>query len=239
MPRAFLFASLLLAAAPAPAQPDLARVERQVIDETNRFRAEEGRGPVGPDARLEKAAAAFARHMARTDQYGHEADGRTPAGRAESHGYAYCLVSENIAYQYSSRDFTTTELARRYVEGWKGSPGHRRNMLERDAVDTGVGVARSPKTGRYYAVQMFGRPKSATVEFRIANRAREAARYRVGDRDFSLGPGMIRIHTVCGSEEVELAGRDRAGEKALRPEAGDRFVIAPRAGRNLTLRREP
>jgi uncharacterized protein YkwD len=43
------------------------------------------------------------------------------------------------------------------VEGWKRSPGHRRNLLAREATQTGVAVARSDQ-GYYYAVQLFGRP---------------------------------------------------------------------------------
>lgn len=53
------------------------------------------------------------------------------------------------------------ELASRYFEGWKKSPGHRRNMLEASVTDTAVAVARSARTGRYYAVQLFGRTAAA------------------------------------------------------------------------------
>jgi uncharacterized protein YkwD len=102
----------------------------------------------------------FVDFMARTDRYGHEADGKQPADRARGHGYDYCLVSENIAYQYNSAGFRTAALARDFVEGWKHSPQHRKNMLEPAATQTAVAVARSEKSGRYYAVQMFGRPKS-------------------------------------------------------------------------------
>ncbi len=35
----------------------------------------------------------------------------------------------------------------------------RKNMLAPEVTETGVAVARSGKTGRYYAVQMFGRPR--------------------------------------------------------------------------------
>lgn len=167
--------------------------------------------------------------MARTERYCHQADGKEPADRAARHGYDYCLVAENISYQYSSADFHTADLAQRYVEGWKSSPGHRKNMLSRDATDTAVAVARSEKSGRYYAVQMFGRLKSASIEFRIVNSAREPVRYRVAERSFTLPPGAGMVHQLCAPEEVtlEAARGNRAGK------------VTPRNGEKLLVVREP
>ena len=139
--------------------PDAAQVASLVVDGTNRFRHDNGLAPVAPERRLAHAAREFAAYMAQTDRLDHAADGRQPWGRARAQGYDYCLVAENIAYQYDSRGFATAQLARELVSGWERSAGHRRNMLERDAVDTAVAVARSATTGRYYAVQMFGRPR--------------------------------------------------------------------------------
>ena len=215
----------------ALAQPDLARVAAIVVAETNRFRAAERLPEVGAQRALADAAREFAAFMARTDQYGHEADGRTPSDRATAHGYDYCLVSENISYQYSSRDFETRELARRYVEGWKASPGHRRNMLAPEATDTAVAVARSAKSGKYYAVQLFGRPASRMVEFRVTNGAREPVRYRVAGKEFSLGTGAARIHQQCGPDEVSVAR-----EKPVTPASGDRLVIVKAPGGKLAIR---
>ena len=154
---------LLLAAAPAWAEvspiPDFVGVATLVVEGTNRFRRDNGLAPLAPERRLVHAAWEFASYMAQTDRLDHAADGRQPWGRARAQGYDYCLVAENIAYQYDSRGFATVQLARELVSGWERSPGHRKNMLQRDAVDTAVAVARSAKTGRYYAVQMFGRPR--------------------------------------------------------------------------------
>ena len=154
---------LLLATWPAWAAmspvPDAAQVANLVVEGTNRFRHENGLAPVEPERRLAHAAWEFASYMAQTDSLDHAADGRQPWGRARAQGYDYCLVAENIAYKYDSRGFATAQLARELVAGWERSAGHRKNMLERDVVDTAVAVARSAKTGRYYAVQMFGRPR--------------------------------------------------------------------------------
>ena len=96
-----------------------------------------------PDENLAKTARYFADYMARTDNYGHTADGRQPSARATEHGYDYCVVAENIAYQFSSTSFETGELVDGFVEGWKQSPGHRKNILDDTVIDTGVAVAYS------------------------------------------------------------------------------------------------
>ena len=230
---------LLLAAAGAGAafgqHPDLARVEAIIVERTNDLRREHGLRPVDADARLEAAARYFAEYMARSDRYGHDADGKAPADRASRHGYDYCLVAENISYQYSSADFGTADLARRYVEGWKESPGHRRNMLAPAATDTAVAVARSAKSGRYYAVQMFGRPKALGVEFRISNAARETVSYRVAEEAFTLGPGATRIHTRCAPDEVSLVAARGTHSRTATPRNGERLTVIREPG-GLALR---
>ena len=148
----------LLVALPAHGRADVERVEKLVVDLTNDLRKSEKRAAVGVEGALRRTAEYFAAFMARTGKYGHEADDRTPGERAHRHGYDWCRVSENISYQFSSEDFETAELARRLVEGWKRSPGHRRNMLDDKVTETAVAVA-SAGSGKYYAVQMFGRPR--------------------------------------------------------------------------------
>ena len=154
-----IFAGLLLACGVAEARVDANEVERIVVEDTNEFRQENGLATTRPAAGLRRTAEDFAAYMARTDNYGHEADGRTPGERARRKGYDWCRVSENISYQWSSHDFDTEELARRLVTGWKKSPGHRRNMLDPRVTETAVAVARSSRSGRYYAVQLFGQPR--------------------------------------------------------------------------------
>ena len=148
-------------AADAQRRPDLARVEALVIDGTNAFRREVNLEPVGRNSVLEETAREFAAFMARTGKFDHEADGRKPAERAAAHGYRYCFIAENISYEYNSRDFRTEELARNFVQGWKESPGHRKNMLNLGATEIAVAVARASAGGppKYYAVQLIGQPR--------------------------------------------------------------------------------
>jgi uncharacterized protein YkwD len=207
-------------------RPDLAKVAERITEQTNEFRKKEGCGPVKADAKLADAAKYFAAFMAEKDLYGHRADGTGPADRAEKHGYDYCLVLENIAYAFDSRGFEADPLAEKFFTGWKESPGHRKNMLDPDVTETAVAVARSESTGHYYAVQMFGRPKSAAIEFKIENQAGGEIEYTLGADKFALPAGYTRTHTLCRPAELTLRG---PGEKAeattVKPAAGDRFVV--------------
>jgi uncharacterized protein YkwD len=230
--------ALLLSSAGLPAHAqrvaNVAETARLVVAQTNDFRRSQGLEPVAPNGRLGAAATEFAEFMARSERYGHEADGREPAQRAQAHGYDYCLVAENIAYEYSSEGFATLALARGFVEGWKHSPGHRRNMLDDAAAETGVAIAQSPHTGRYYAVQMFGRPKSMRVRFSIANRSQQTLHYDVGGKSYPLPPRMTRSHEQCRADalSVQLPG-DAAAIRVV-PADGQHYRIEP-AGARLRL----
>lgn len=217
---------VLFGFAPAPrAEPNLRQVEVLVAQRTNDFRAEQSLRKVESEGALDRAAREFAEFMARTDRYGHSADGNAPADRARARGYDYCLVSENISYQFTTGEFTTADLARRYVEGWKASPGHRGNMVDPAVVDIGVGVARSERTGRYYGVQMFGRPRARSIEFRVTNVSRMQVRYRVGGEAFTLGQRQERRHTLCVAEDVVFSSSGNAEGRKIRPSDGDRLVV--------------
>ena len=159
------------------------------------------------------------------------------AQRVKIQGYDYCLVSENISYQYSSVDFGTTELADRYVEGWKASPGHRKNMREPAIVDMAAAVVKSPRTGRYYAVQMFGRPKSEGVEFRVTNSTNDGVRYEVEGEAFSLQPGRGRLHEMCVPPQVSLLSQEGRRTEPMKVHRGDHFKVTHERGR-LMLRNE-
>lgn len=212
--------ALCLAPAAAVAV-DAAQAARRVIEGTNAFRATQGLARLESERALEAAAQRFARYMAKTGKYGHGADGRRPPERAQAAGYEYCIVSENIAYQYRSSGFASAAaLGEVLVEGWKHSPGHRKNMLEPAVTETGVGIARDAG-GRYFAVQLFGRPKRAAVSFSLVNRSGERVEYRVGGKGYALAPRTTRTHTICRRAELEIGTRFRAHAAD-----GARYVVA-------------
>jgi len=177
--------------------PDLDVVMAGIIEQTNAFRKAEDRTAVKRNAALNDAAAYFAEYMASTNRYGHTADDTEPADRASKYKYDHCLVSENIAYVFNSEGFTAEKMAEQFTTGWKNSPGHRKNMLDPDATETAVAVARSAKTGHYFAVQMFARPKSDAYTFSVQNGSTESFTYKVGDTEYSLEPAITRTHLTC------------------------------------------
>jgi uncharacterized protein YkwD len=194
-----------------PGGPELNRAEQEIFRLTNEFRKQHGREELKADNRLEKAAAYFAAFMARTDKYGHDVDGNRPAERMTLYDYDYCITAENIAYRMKSSGFSTDELASGFFEGWKNSLPHRENMLDPDLKEMGVAIGHAPGSDRYYAVQDFGRPKSAMAHFQIANHAVETLRYRLvstkrgkpAEQALDLPPMTTMFHTRCRPTTID------------------------------------
>ena len=198
---------------------DTAEAARRVVVSTNEFRRQENLSVTGHAPQLASAARYFAEFMARTGKYGHSADGTEPAARAKRFGYDYCIVSENIAQLYRSDGIVTTELANRLFKGWQDSPEHRKNMLDPHVTETAVAIARSAKTDYYYAVQLFGRPTSQSIEFKVANRAGVAVSYGLDGQTYQLPARTTITHQVCKPAAVEFRG------KTLQPVNGQQLVI--------------
>jgi uncharacterized protein YkwD len=232
---AWLIAPCLIAPMPLVAQgarqrsadktlPDLEKVTQQIIAGTNQFRLDHERSRVKTNPELTKAAQYFADFMARTDKYGHTADGKQPWERAAQHDYVYCIVAENIAYQYNSGGFTTRDLAAGFVKGWEESPPHRKNMLDPDVIDLGVAVARSSTSGKYYAVQEFGRPRSLEIVFKITNQTGSSVSYKVDDKPYTLKPRYTVTHQACRPPELEFSWEEEKSA-TYHPTKGTHFVI--------------
>ena len=227
-------ALVVACAGPAAAQvrPDPDAAVRLMVEQSNAFRRAEGIDPLRADATLSAAAQGFADYMAKTDRYAHEADGRTPAQRIEALGYAFCAVAENIGFAMNTAGFATAELATTFVEGWKNSPPHRRNLLSTDASEIGVGVAQSARSRRFYAVQVFARPQAEAIRFSVTNQSGREVGYRLGDEAYRLRPLVTRTHTICSPAPLAVAGA-----APLPAAGGARFTIEGAEGA-LQLRRD-
>jgi uncharacterized protein YkwD len=208
-----------------PKTPDLAAVVARIINQTNEFRRAHGLPEVKPNPQLMATAQDFATFMARTGQYGHTADGQQPAERAKQHGYDFCVIAENLAYQVSTAGFRTTELAEGFVQGWQRSAEHRKNMLDPAVTEIGVAVAQNEQTGYYYAVQMFGRPASQMLEFQITNQSPAPIQYEIDGRMMPLPPRATRMHQQCRAAEVIFHWPDSSERTTVQPHHGDHYVI--------------
>ena len=218
-------------------RPNLSEAVNLIVRRTNEFRKEDGRRDVKVDAKLADTARYFADYMARTDEYGHSADGSRAGDRAKKHGYQYCVIAENIAYEYNSAGFGTAELAKKFFEGWKNSPEHRKNILDPDVTGTGVAIARSEKSAYYYAVQIFGRPEADRIKFRITNQLGVPTRYEIEGRSYTLAPSYTRVHELCRPSELTLlppsdkTENQKASVQKVSPKNGDQYnVIAEMTG---------
>lgn len=209
---------------------DVEAATAQVIALTNAARRGEGLAELATDPGLTTAASAFAAWMAGSDEYGHAADGLDPSRRATAAGYDACIVAENLSYQFLSTGFSTDDLAASLVDGWLDSAGHRANLLDRDVTDLGVAIARSPRSGRYYAVQLFGRPRALQVAFSLHNASAAPVRYSIGTSAEHLPAGTTVNHRHC--RPVELVLHWPGGQPPARIDVrdGDRLQVARGAG---------
>jgi uncharacterized protein YkwD len=206
----------------------------QILRATNEFRRQHDRDKLATNKKLAKAAQDFADYMARTDRYGHQADGREPAERVSANEYDYCLVAENIAQRYSSAAYETGPLVRGFVKGWIDSAEHRKNLLDPDFSEIGVGLARSQRSGRYYSVQLFARPKSDAMELEIANHSPSEIEYRLGDETFSLAPRLVRMHARCRPTKLIVRFPEQQPQSIDVAKSG-RYVVRQAANGHLEL----
>ena len=154
-PRAALLA-IVLAVLPAlvsactvPRDPD--RIARAVIDLTNALRSDNRVPALGADDRLAEAAQQHACYMARTGKFSHTGSGGSTVGeRVTRAGYRWRFVAENIAFGQPDPQSV--------IASWQGSPGHRRNMLSRDARQIGIGIALD-RDSRPYWVMVLAAPR--------------------------------------------------------------------------------
>lgn len=206
--------------------PLVAAAVEAIVKKTNQFRRSKKVQNVTESKQLTEAARYFADFMARTGKYGHTADDKTPAERAEEHGYEYCIILENIAYFYHSNGYKSQQLANEFFNGWKNSEEHRKNMLDADATQIGVALAKS-EDNVYYAVQMFGRSRSDAIRFEINNQSDSSIKFKLGDRTVTLEAGMGSIHEMCRSQQVTLLWPDdvEQEETKITPQKGEVWTI--------------
>ena len=195
----------------APAAPaDVERVRAAAAEELNRFRGENGRAPLVENELLARAAENYARYVAATGIYEHDADGRQPAERAAEQGYEACVLLENLAFAESPGGFTAEDLAQRFVRGWIASPGHRENLLNGDVSEAGLAAARSVRNGAYYGVHLLARPRRHEMAFRVANGTGRAIRYRLSPAGrqalFELQPRESNEHVRCAAGRLQVEG---------------------------------
>ncbi len=140
----------------APAEPrpptpgfTLSRDEQAVLDLTNAERKKAGVAPLRANEKLCESARAHSANMAGQNQLAHVLDGEGPGERLRKVGYRALTWGENCAAGQRTADEA--------VSGWMQSEGHRRNLLNPQYTEIGIGVATSTSGIRYWT-QVFGTP---------------------------------------------------------------------------------
>lgn len=101
------------------------------------YRKNNGLGAVTVNPLLMKLAAEHAQAMASRDRLDHDV-GRSFSQRIAGSGYDAKAAYENIGAGYHT-------LAEAF-SGWRGSAGHRANMLQRDVTQIGIAAAYAPRS---------------------------------------------------------------------------------------------
>lgn len=129
-------------------------IEKKVFAAINDERKKNNRKPLVLNRSLALAARKQSERMVKDRFFNHiDPSGKGPAERVNEEGYRWSRVGENIAMNSGYKDPISEA-----VSGWMNSPGHRRNILDGDFTETGIGVARIGK--RLYFTQVFARPRS-------------------------------------------------------------------------------
>lgn len=128
--------------------------------------------PLRNDIWLYKAATLHAAYMDSVNKLTHDEPGFknrfAPSDRVlYCGGTDFSGVGENCLYTFAHTPLkdkhenvyvndTYGQMAHNMVNSWVNSPGHYRNIITPGYEFTGVAVAINPKTGKYYAAQVFG-----------------------------------------------------------------------------------
>jgi uncharacterized protein YkwD len=159
----YIILCLLLAlfGASFAAEPFSATVlERRIFSAVNAQRVKAGLAPLKTNLKLETIARAHSIDMAKRNYTSHVTpEGLDPSARAKKAGFNTVKkegnvtrrgVGENIYETQSSLESEGVvtyyiadmdELVKKAVDGWMNSPGHRKNILNKDYTISGLGVA--------------------------------------------------------------------------------------------------
>lgn len=134
-----------LAPAAGPATLDETRTEQLVHELVNEERRARGLGPLDRDATLARMAADHSARMAREGSVGHGPG--SLSDRYDRYGLD-CHGGENVYATTVVGDYGERAVARRTVDAWLASPGHRETLLKERFTAHGVGVATVHRDGR-------------------------------------------------------------------------------------------
>lgn len=144
---------------------------QNVVDLTNQERVLNDLKPLNQNPDLDRSAYLKSANMIARNYFDHYAFGLSPWLIIRNSGYDYQIAGENLAMDFNSSEGM--------VLAWMNSTNHRKNILNPDFEDIGIGVVRGEFTAgdgtkheTTMVTQMFGKKKSPFVTFatKILNR---------------------------------------------------------------------
>ncbi len=143
---------------PAPLATEFAAaVEQYVIQYTNDEREKNGLTPLSADSKLASIARAHSLDMLANNYFSHtNASGCGAGCRLNAAGYAWMSYGENI-YWMSGYNLNAAETAKKIVDGWMNSAGHRANILNGKFTKLGMGIA--SQGSKVYATADYAVPR--------------------------------------------------------------------------------
>ena len=195
-----------------------------ILKYTNVERRSHGLAELAYNPKLAKAAQHHAECMASNRYFSHTGfDGSDPAERVKFlTDYRYQRVGENLFWR------TPDNNPRAAVAGWMQSPGHRRNVLNPEFIEIGLGYA--TEGYNHFYVQVFGRPVgNPTIQgngdarstlFRLTNQVRCNAQLPL------LKPSDVLHHAAQKQADDILRGQSTLGANIRAENYGYSLVAA-------------
>lgn len=116
---------------------------QRVLELTNEERAKQGLSALVWNDELAAIAQAHCDDMVERNFFDHNnPDGDSPFDRMKAAGISYKVAAENIAAGQASPEDA--------IDSWMNSEGHRKNILNPDLKELGVGMARGGQYGIYW-----------------------------------------------------------------------------------------
>lgn len=129
-------------------------IEQDVFDAVNEQRVNYGLPALKWAGDLSSVARNHSRDMASSGFFAHEnLEGKSPFDRISDGGINYSVAGENLGLTYNYPD-QVNEI----VKQWMNSPSHRKNILDPEFEESGVGVYKSINSTYYYTHLFVKRP---------------------------------------------------------------------------------
>jgi uncharacterized protein YkwD len=156
------------------------QAERAVWKLLNADRAHAGLPPLAWDDALAAVARGHSADMAAHNFFGHISPTTGSAvDRVRKVGIDYMVVMENLARAFSPREAERSLMT---------SPGHRANILSKDATRVGVGIVADPRTPGLLVTQLFSKPPEQSTPGTVAELRKVVASIRKAKRRAPLEP---------------------------------------------------